>query len=75
MRTPDEGATLTVPAPGVIGNDTNVVGTTTLVLVPGPAQAAAFTLNPDGSFTYTHNGSESPLSDSFTYRINPSCVG
>ena len=35
---------------------------------PGPAHAASFTLNPNGSFTYTHDGSETPLTDSFTYR-------
>jgi VCBS repeat-containing protein len=67
--TVNEGATLTVPAPGVVGNDTNVVGTPlTASLVSGPAQAT-FTLNPDGSFTYTHNGSET-VTDTFTYRIN-----
>jgi large repetitive protein len=66
----NEGATLTVPAPGVIGNDTNVIGgTLTATLVTGPAQAASFSLNPDGSFTYTHNGSET-TTDSFTYRAS-----
>ena len=37
-------------------------------LVTGPTQSAAFTLNADGTFSYTHNGSEN-FSDSFTYRV------
>ena len=64
-----EGATLTVPAPGVLDGDTDPEGDTpiTAVLVTGPANASSFTLNSDGSFTYTHNGSET-TTDSFTYR-------
>ncbi len=63
-----EGGTLTVPAPGVLDGDVDPEGDTlTAVLVTGPANASSFTLNPDGSFTYTHNGSET-TTDSFTYR-------
>ncbi len=64
-----EGATLTVPAPGVLDGDTDPEGDTpiTALLVTGPTNATSFTLNPDGSFTYTHNGSET-ITDSFTYR-------
>jgi len=40
----------------------------TAVLVSGPANASSFELNPDGSFSYTHNGSET-TSDSFTYKV------
>ena len=40
------------------------------MLVTGPAHASSFTLNPNGSFSYTHDGSETPLSDSFTYRAS-----
>jgi VCBS repeat-containing protein len=65
----NEGGTLTVPAPGVLGNDTDVDGNTTAVLVSGPANATSFALNADGSFTYVHNGSET-ASDSFTYKAN-----
>ena len=59
-----------MPAPGVLGNDTDaedgVPGTA--VLVTGPAHnAGAFTLNSNGSFTYTHDGSAG-TSDSFTYQ-------
>ncbi|HEX2223596.1 MAG TPA: Ig-like domain-containing protein, partial [Thermoanaerobaculia bacterium] len=63
-----EGGMLTQPAPGVLDGDTDAEGDAlTAVLVTGPANASSFTLNADGSFTYTHNGSET-LTDSFTYR-------
>jgi hypothetical protein len=62
-----EGGTLTIAAPGVLVNDTDPEGDAlTAVLDAGPANATAFTLNNDGSFTYTHNGSET-TTDSFTY--------
>lgn len=53
------------PAPGVLGNDP-VASDLTAALVSGPSHAASFTLNPDGSFSYT----PSPGfvgTDSFTY--------
>ena len=34
----------------------------------GPAHASAFTLNPDGTFSYTHDGSET-IADEFTYTV------
>jgi VCBS repeat-containing protein len=65
-----EGGTFTLPAPGVLGNDTDADSLTlTAVLVSGPANASSFTLNADGSFSYTHNGGET-TSDSFTYKAN-----
>jgi VCBS repeat-containing protein len=65
-----EGGTLNQAAPGVLGNDTDVDSPVlTSNLVSGPAHAAAFSLNPDGSFTYVHDGSET-TTDSFTYRAN-----
>jgi hypothetical protein len=65
--TVDEDETLTVAAPGTLGNDGDVNGgTLTAVLQSGPQHAASFALNPDGSFSYTpaadYNGD-----DSFTY--------
>ncbi|MEA2569847.1 MAG: hypothetical protein QOI24_1848 [Acidobacteriota bacterium] len=47
-------STLTVPAPGVLGNDTDVDSAPpfTATLVSGPAHGSA-TLNPDGSLSYT----------------------
>ena len=66
----DEDAALNVPAPGVLANDTDANGNAlTASLVSGPAHAANFSLNADGSFSYT------PVADyfgpdSFTYRAN-----
>jgi VCBS repeat-containing protein len=66
----NEGGTLSVSAPGVLGNDTDSDSPViTAVLVSGPLHASSFTLNPDGSFSYVHDGGES-LSDSFTYKAN-----
>ena len=46
------GQRLTVPAPGVLGNDTDAEGDPlSAVLVSGPAQGA-LTLNSDGSLRY-----------------------
>ncbi|HYC60233.1 MAG TPA: Ig-like domain-containing protein, partial [Thermoanaerobaculia bacterium] len=66
----NEGGTLNVSAPGVLGNDTDAENNAlTAVLVSGPANATSFALNADGSFTYVHNGSET-TTDSFTYKAN-----
>jgi VCBS repeat-containing protein len=66
----NEGGSLTVTPPGVLGNDTDAEGNPlTAAVVAAPTHAASFTFNPDGSFTYVHDGSET-LSDSFTYRAN-----
>lgn len=65
----NEDTALTVPAPGVLGNDNDANGNPlTAVRVSGPAHGT-LTLNSNGSFTYTpaanYNGS-----DSFTYKAN-----
>ena len=66
----DEDTTLVVVAPGVLGNDTDVEGSLlTAILVDGPDFASSFTLNSDGSFTYTPIANFSGL-DSFTYKAN-----
>ena len=63
------GGTLTVPAPGVLGNDTDAEGDVlTAVLVTGPAHGT-LTFNADGSFSYTPNAGYSGT-DSFTYAAN-----
>ena len=55
---------------GVLVNDSDVDGDSlTVSLVAGPANAASFVLNSDGSFTYDPIGNFSG-SDSFTYRVN-----
>lgn len=62
------GASLTVTAPGVLGNDVNNAGgTPQAILVSGPSNGT-LTLNQDGSFVYQHDGGAN--SDSFSYRIN-----
>jgi len=64
--TTDQDAPITVPALGVLGNDTDACwGTLTAVLVTDPAHGA-LVLNADGSFTYTPHAGFSGV-DTFTY--------
>lgn len=67
----DEDTPLTVPAPGVLANDTDANSDPlTAVLVSGqPANAQSFTFNADGSFNYTPNANFTGT-DSFTYEAN-----
>nr|WP_240451355.1 cadherin-like domain-containing protein [Wenzhouxiangella sp. XN201] len=63
----NEDQTLSVAAPGVLDNDSDIESDPlTALLDAGPSSAASFTLNADGSFEYVpvpdFNGS-----DSFTY--------
>ncbi len=69
----DEDATLTVPAPGVLTNDTDADGDLlTAVWVSGPSHGT-LVLSANGSFTYTpvldYNGP-----DGFTYKAKDSLV-
>lgn len=62
-----ENTTLTMPAPGVLsfcydGDDDPM----TAVLISGPANASSFTLNADGSYSYTPAANFTGT-DSFTY--------
>ena len=64
-----EDSVLSVPSPGVLGNDAGAsASSATVKLVSGPSHALSFTLNADGSFSYIpapdFNGA-----DSFTYRV------
>ena len=64
-----EDGTLTVPAPGVLGNDVDPDGDPlTAVLVTGPAHGT-LTFNPDGSFVYTPAANYAGP-DSFTYTVS-----
>ena len=77
--TTDEDTPLTVEAPGLLGNDTDVENDTLRVAdgnattadgispVSGPADGTV-TLNANGSFTYTP-GANFNGSDAFTYRV------
>lgn len=66
----DEGGTVQ-GSPNVLDNDGGDPRNDPMsaVLVSGPANAAAFDLLADGTFSYTHDGSET-TSDSFTYTAN-----
>jgi len=71
-----EGGTVTVLAGGatsVLANDTDADGDAlNAILVTGPTNGT-LTLNANGTFSYTHNGSET-TSDSFTYKVNDGTV-
>lgn len=63
----NEDATLNTIAPGVLGNDTDAQNDSlTAVVQTSPANAASFTLNTNGSFSYTPNANFNGT-DSFTY--------
>jgi VCBS repeat-containing protein len=55
-------------ADGVLVNDIDLENDAlSAILVSGPSNASSFKLGADGSFSYTHDGSET-TTDSFTYR-------
>jgi protocatechuate 3,4-dioxygenase beta subunit len=66
--TTDEDIPLTVAAPGVLSNDTDIESPLTAVLVTGPANGT-LALNPDGSYTYSPNLNWFGA-DGFTYKAN-----
>jgi hypothetical protein len=66
-----EGGMLTVTAPGLLSNDSDVncnLVTVNTAPMNGPAHGTVI-LNADGSYEYVHDGSET-LSDSFAYEIS-----
>ena len=69
--TTDEDTLLTVPGPGVLGNDSDVEGDALAAILVGGPSNGTLTLNSNGSFSYTpvlnFNGS-----DGFTYVANDS---
>ena len=63
----DEDTTLSVPAPGVLANDTDAdPGTDLTAQLVSTTSHGSLTLNPDGSFFYTPQANFTG-SDSFTY--------
>jgi Bacterial Ig domain len=65
----DENVVLSEPAPGILGNDTDLEGDPLTAVLMTSAENGTLTLNPDGSFTYTP-GSGFSGTDSFTYVAN-----
>ncbi|HXI69439.1 MAG TPA: Ig-like domain-containing protein [Verrucomicrobiae bacterium] len=64
-----KNTTLTVPATGVLTNDSDVDGDSLAAQIAATTTHGSLTLNPDGSFTYTpSNNYVGP--DSFTYRAS-----
>jgi len=62
-----EKETLTIAAPGVLGNDSDVEGDTLTAILVDTVSNGTLTLNADGSFTYTPNAYFNGT-DSFTYK-------
>ena len=64
-----EDSALSVPSPGVLGNDAGAsASSATAVLVSGPSRALSFILNPDGSFSYIPTQDFNGV-DTFAYRL------
>jgi len=64
-----EGGSLTVEAPGVLGNDNELNGNPLTALLVSTTTNGSLALNPDGSFSYTPNPHFNGT-DSFTYRAD-----
>jgi uncharacterized repeat protein (TIGR01451 family) len=67
--TTTEDTALTVPAPGLLANDSDGDGDGLTAVLTTPPTNGAISLNADGSFTYTPTLNFSG-SDSFTYQAN-----
>lgn len=64
----NEDSPLSVGAPGILMNDSDIDGgPLSAMLVSGPSNAASFNLNPNGSFSYVPAANFNGM-DSFTYR-------
>lgn len=70
----EDGGTLSVPAAGVLSNDTDVETPGSLTVgtprpVSGPSHDQTFTLNANGSFSYVPDANFTGT-DTFTYRVS-----
>jgi VCBS repeat-containing protein len=71
-----EGGTVTVLVGGarsVLANDSDADGDALSALLVSSPTNGTLTLNANGTFSYTHDGSET-TSDSFTYKVNDGTV-
>jgi VCBS repeat-containing protein len=65
----DEDVPLTIAAPGILTNDTDIDGDAlSAVMVSGPTNGTVI-VNPDGSFTYTPNADFNGT-DGFSYQVS-----
>ena len=64
--TVDEGGTLVVGPPGVLGNDSDPDAESLTAALVNPPTRGTLTLAADGSFVYTHTAGDA-IDDSFTY--------
>lgn len=69
----DEDVPLSVPAPGILGNDNDADGDTIIPILVSGVSNGNLVLHPNGSFTYTP-GEDFNGSDSFTYKANDSAA-
>ena len=69
-----EGATLNIAFPGILDNDTDQDGDALNATLVSGTNHGSLTLNSDGSFSYSHDGSET-VTDSFTYQVDDSLGG
>ena len=67
--TVDEDNTLTIGAPGVLGNDTDVDSPTLTAVLVSSTSNGVLSLNSNGSFSYTPNSNFNGT-DTFTYKAN-----
>jgi subtilisin family serine protease/subtilisin-like proprotein convertase family protein len=68
-----EGETLSVAAPGVLDNDTDVDGDTLTAVLQTDVSGGTLNFNSNGSFNYTPTGAVGTI-DSFTYTANDGTV-
>ncbi len=69
----DQDTVLTVPAPGVLDNDSDADGNPLTAVLDTPPTNGTLNLNADGSFDYTPNAGYVG-SDSFSYHVNDGTV-
>ncbi len=70
----NEDATLSIAAPGVLGNDTDADGDTMTAVLDTDVSNGILTLSGDGSFDYAPDANFNG-SDSFTYHVNDTNSG
>ena len=68
----DEAGTVTITSGGgtsLLDNDTDAEGDTLVAIGVSSPTNGTITINPDGTFTYVHDGSDT-TTDTFSYKVN-----